>query len=201
MLKREGPVKIGVTGGIGAGKSTVCKILADLAIPVYNADNRARYLMEENPGVISLIRESFSDQAYSEGKLNREYLASEIFSNDEQLRKMNGIVHPAVNRDFDEWVKINSGSEIIIKEAALLFETGSYKNLDKVILVYCPLETRINRVILRDLNRTRRDIEKIIEKQLSDTAKKKLADFVITNDDRTPVLPQLFHILEQCKKP
>ena len=201
MQKKEGPIKIGVTGGIGAGKSIVCEILTNLKIPVYNADTRARLLMEEDPQVVRQINESFSENAYRNGKLNREYIASEIFTNDEMLSKMNGIVHPAVNRDFNNWVLKNARQNIIIKEAALLFETGSYKDLDKVILVYCPLETRIKRVLLRDNSRTRKDVEKIIEKQLSDTEKKKLADFVIINDDSTPVLPQVLSVLEQLSKP
>ena len=199
MRKKEDPIKIGVTGGIGAGKSVVCEILANIKIPVYNADDRARFLMEKDPEVINLIKGSFSEKAYSDGKLNREFLASEIFSNDDRLRIMNGIVHPAVNRDFERWLLENSGQKTIVQEAALLFETGFYKDLDKVILVYCPLETRIKRVLLRDHNRSRKDIENIVEKQLGDAEKKKLADYVIINDDTTPILPQVFSVLEQLR--
>ena len=197
MQKREGPIKIGVTGGIGAGKSLVCEILINFKIPVYNADKQAKILMENDPEVLSRIKETFTENAYLNGRLNSEYLSNEIFNNDEQLAKMNGIVHPAVNRDFENWVLGHHGHRLVVKEAALLFESGSYRDLDQVIVVYCPLETRIKRVLLRDQNRSRKEIENIIEKQLSDTEKKKLADFIITNDDTTPVLPQVLSVLEQ----
>jgi dephospho-CoA kinase len=200
MQKKEGSVRIGLTGGIGAGKSVVCEVLINLNIPVYNADKRARFLMEHDPSMIRTIKETFSEKAYMNGNLDRAFLASAIFSDDIQLKKMNGIVHPAVKLDFEQWAGTQSGSDIIVKEAALLFESGSYKDLDKTILIYCPLEIRIKRILLRDNNRSREEVELIIEKQLSDTQKKKLAHYTITNDDQTPVIPQVLSILEKLRQ-
>ncbi len=199
MSKEGEVVKIGVTGGIGAGKSTICEIFSNLDIPVYNADQRARFLMENDPELISKIKNEFSGEAYLENGLNRSFLSKKVFNDETQLKKLDDLVHPAVFRDFDLWVKDHQSKELVVKEAALLFESGSYKDLDKVILVYCPLEIRINRILLRDEYRNRSDVEKIIEKQMSDTEKKKLADFVIVNDDQRTVIPQVMEILEKLK--
>ncbi len=196
MSEKGEPVKIGITGGIGSGKSLVCQVFRQFGIPVYDADSRARYLMENDETVKTRIRENFTDQAFDGNQLDRKFLAGEIFNNGQKLQLLNQIVHPAVNADFETWVSAHQGKKFIIKEAALLFETGSYKKLDKVILIYCPLETRIKRVLLRDRQRTRQDVGKIIEKQWSDNEKKKLADFVITNDDFQPVIPQVLSILD-----
>ena len=199
MQEKGGPVKIGITGGIGAGKSIVCKIFMSFNIPVYNADERARYLMNNDPRLISLIKKRFSEKAYVNGKVDSTFLSTMVFNDDSQLKSLNEMVHPAVFSDFETWLHQHRKYEIIIKEAALLFESGSYAELDKVILVYCPLETRINRIIMRDPHRSRRDIEKIIERQMPDPEKKKMADFLITNDDLNPVIPQVLDILEKIK--
>lgn len=196
MQNKGEPVKVGVTGGIGAGKSIICRIFSKFSIPVYNADERAHYLMNNDPAIISEIKKIFSDQSYQEGKLDRKYIAGMVFNNDARLTALNEIIHPAVKVDFENWVNDKTGAGVIIKEAALLYETGTYRDLDRTILVYCPLEIRIKRTLLRDPHRTRADIERIVEKQMSDNEKKKLADFLIINDDMQPVMPQVREILE-----
>ena len=197
MPGKRKPVRVGVTGGIGAGKSTICGIFSVLGIPVYLADDRAKFLMENNPQIAAEIVKKFSEQAYQNGKLNRAFLAGTVFNDDERLHQLNEIVHPQVIADFEEWASAQADVSYLIKEAALLFESGSYLTLDKVILVCCPPETRIRRILLRDTGRSREEIEKIIEKQWSDQEKKKLADFVIENDDSIPVLPRVLTIHEQ----
>ena len=199
MLKGITPVRVGVTGGIGAGKSTICHVLMNLNIPVYNADDRARSLMNSEPEVIKQLKRSFSDSVYKDGQLDRDFLAKEVFHYDQRLKELNDIVHPAVKEDFEKWAGRQNKEPIIVKEAALLFEAGTYRDLDQTILVYCPLEIRINRILLRDPFRTRTEIEKIIERQWSDQEKKKLADFIITNDDIKPVMPQVLEILDRIR--
>ena len=196
MAKNERPFRIGITGGIGSGKSIVCKIFSILNIPVYDADSRARFFMENDPWIRDMICKNFSDAAYENGQLNRQFLADKVFNNKENLNVLNNIVHPRVGTDFEDWSVEQAGAEYLIKEAALLFESGSYKELDRVILIYCPLEIRMRRIMMRDAHRTRKEIENIIEKQLSDTEKKRLAHYVITNDDANLVIPQVLEIHE-----
>jgi dephospho-CoA kinase len=186
--------RIGITGGIGSGKSIACKVFVLMNIPVYDADSRAKFLMENDPEVKELISRNFSEEAYINGALNRKFLSDGVFNDNEKLDILNRIVHPSVKADFENWSKDQAGAEFVIKEAALLFESGSYKDLDRVILVYCPLEIRIRRILMRDKHRNRQEIEKIIEKQMSDSEKKKLADYCITNDDSTLVIPQVLEI-------
>jgi dephospho-CoA kinase len=190
-------LKVGVTGGIGAGKSIVCGIFSILGVPVYNADQRAKFLMENDPGIISQIREKFSEESYTNGRLNRTFLSAIVFSNKDNLALLNRIVHPRVRVDFDEWLESKKEQPYIIKEAALLFESKSFKELDKTILVVSPAETRIRRVILRDQHRNRLDIEKILENQLPDNEKKQLADFLILNDESHMIIPQVLKINEE----
>ncbi len=192
-------VKLGITGGIGSGKSIICELFTNLEIPVYNADLRARFLMENDPELILKIKEKFTGNAYAGNGVNRSFMAEKVFNDEEELKKLNDLVHPYVFRDFDNWAQEHASYSLLVKEAALLFESGSYHDLDKVILVYCPLEIRIRRILLRDGWRIRADVEKIIENQMSDTEKKKLADFVIVNDDHDPVLPQILNILNELK--
>ncbi|HLF32772.1 MAG TPA: dephospho-CoA kinase [Cyclobacteriaceae bacterium] len=197
MAKSEILLKVGVTGGIGAGKSIVCGIFSTLGVPVYNADQHAKFLMENDPAIISQIRKNFSDESYANGRLNNRFLSAIVFNNKDNLAHLNQIVHPRVRVDFGEWLELHKGRRYIIKEAALLFESKSFKELDKTILVVSPLETRIRRVILRDQHRNRQEIEKIIENQMPDNEKTQLADFVIQNDDSHMIIPQVLKINEE----
>jgi dephospho-CoA kinase len=188
------PLTVGITGGIGSGKSTVARIFSILGIPVYYADDRAKWLMANNQDLKNKIQENFGKESYTEsGELNRTFLATSIFSDEEKVKTINGLVHPAVKTDFENWVSDQS-APYVLKEAALLFETGSYKDLDKVINVSSPLRIRVSRVLMRDPHRTEKQVNDIIDKQLPDDEKSKLADFVIKNADNKLLIPQVLDI-------
>lgn len=189
------PIKVGVTGGIGAGKSTVCEMFMVLGIPVYNADNRAKALMTKDDGLVNDMIDAFGHDSYNEdGSLNRKYLSDRIFHEKSELSKINALVHPRVARDFNIWVDSQSEAPYVIEEAALLFESGSYKAMDKIITVTAPLQQRILRVLLRDYNRSRNQVEEIIQNQMSGKEMVKKADFVIINDDEHFLIDQALEI-------
>lgn len=191
------PIKVGITGGIGSGKSTVAKIFSILGIPIYSADERAKWLMSEDSDLKEKIISAFGEQSYSEsGELNRAYLASAVFSDPEKVSQINGLVHPAVGKDFNKWVKQQS-SPYVLKEAALIFETGGQDLLDYVINVSAPLRIRISRVMMRDPGRTEAQINQIIDQQLPDEEKNELSDFVIKNVDNKLLIPQVLKIHEK----
>ena len=192
------PLLIGVTGGIGAGKSMICRVFQSLGMPVYNADERAKWLMAHDRVLIEAIKKHFGTDAYLEDHIiNSAFLASVVFDNEEKRRLLNGLVHPRVGEDFALWVKKNNGSPYLIKEAALLFEAGSYKELDKVINVDAPATLRKRRVLLRDPHRETKDIDAIMASQFSDRQRREMADYTIINDDRTLVMPQVLKLHEQ----
>jgi dephospho-CoA kinase len=183
---------VGVTGGIGSGKSLICEIFHCLGIPVYNADNRAKWLMNNDTTLKHDIKSGFGPESYSsDGLLNRSYLAKKVFNNERQLQKLNSLVHPAVGKDFKNWVLDNSTAKYLIKEAALIFESGSDKELDYIITVAAPKNIRIDRVIKRDPFRDRKQVEDIMERQLSDEERKELADYELVNDNQHMVIPQV----------
>jgi dephospho-CoA kinase len=188
------PKLVGITGGIGSGKSTVAKIFSILGIPVYFADDRAKWLMSNNQELKTKIKEVFGQESYlDDGSVNRSFLASRVFADDEKVKKINALVHPAVKTDFESWAQ-EQKSPYILKEAALLFETGSYKDLHKVINVSAPLKIRITRIVLRDPHRTEQQIHDIIDQQLPDEEKNNLADYVIKNSDNKLLIPQVLKI-------
>ena len=175
-------MKVGITGGIGSGKSTVCKIFAELGIPVYYADDRAKYLMQHEHYLIDLIKKNFGEDVYTNGKLDRALLASRTFGDKQKVALLNSLVHPAVFRDTERWAgEQDPAVPYVLKEAALLIESGSYKNLDKLIVVTAPLAVRLKRVSDRD-NISTEDIMARVKHQLPEEEKVKLADFVINND-------------------
>ncbi|UJP65643.1 dephospho-CoA kinase [Mongoliitalea daihaiensis] len=191
------PMTVGITGGIGSGKSTVAKIFSILGIPVYFADDRAKWLMSSHAPLKSAIITHFGEESYtSEGHLNRSYLANQVFNDPAKTALINSLVHPAVKKDFEQWISIQH-SPYILKEAALLFETGSYKELDMTINVSSPLIIRITRIMLRDPHRTEAQIHAIIDKQLPDEQKNALADFIIKNADNKLLIPQVLKIHEK----
>lgn len=194
------PFLLGITGGIGSGKSVVCKILNTLQIPTYDADSRAKELMATSESLKQQIISTFGSDSYSEGQLNRAFLAQKVFNDPVELKKLNALVHPAVGQDFALWVKQNQGYPIVGKEAALLFETGSYKQLHKTILVTAPEALRIERVLQRDPQRDEKQVKAIIEKQWPEAKKKALADKILYNDEQQLLIPQVLAIVEQIKE-
>ena len=192
------PLLIGITGGIGSGKSTVSRFFEVLGIPVYYSDDRAKRLMVTDQHLVAQIKSAFGAESYFEdGSLNRVYLASSVFSNEEKLKTLNGFVHPAVGRDFETWVNENANQAYVLKEAALLFETGIYQQLDKTICVMAQKELRIERVLLRDAHRSKQEVEDIIAKQISDGQRKKLSDFLIDNNGSELLIPQVLKIHQE----
>ena len=188
---------IGITGGIGSGKSVAANILNSMGYPVYNSDDRAKILINKDSSLILKIKESFGNVYNTEG-LDRQKMANIVFNNPEKLALLNSIVHPAVGHDFDLWVDKQSSS-LVFKEAAILFETGIYKTLDKVILVTCPLPIKINRVMERD-SVSQEDVENRMKNQWSDEQKIKLSDYVIDNSGNKLLIPQVQKILNHLTK-
>jgi dephospho-CoA kinase len=187
-------LKVGITGNIGSGKTTVSKIFEILGVPVFYADDAAKNVMVEDPILIDGLKKEFGSESYfDDGSLNRKHIAGIVFNNETELVKLNAIVHPAVFRAFDNWVDGIKKAPYVMKEAALLFESSSYKMCDKTIMVTAPLELRINRVMQRD-NLTRAEIESRNSRQFSEEKKIQLADFVICNDDTELVIPQVLQL-------
>ncbi len=185
-------LKIGLTGGIGSGKSTVAETFAQLGIAIYLSDDRAKALMVNNEELKSAIISLFGEESYKSGQLNRSYIASKVFSDKMELEKLNALVHPELKKDFDLWC-VDQTSPYIIKEAAILFESGANRGLDKVILVEAPQELRINRV----MNRDKVSYESVlarIDKQWSDERKKSVSDYVVMNDEKCSVLEQVLKV-------
>ncbi|GCC50906.1 dephospho-CoA kinase [Chryseotalea sanaruensis] len=192
------PLQIGITGGIGAGKSTVCKIFNVLGIPTYDADSRAKALMTTDGILMEGIKKEFGTLSFkTSGELNREYLATEVFSDEQKLKKLNSLVHPRVGLDYENWLKEQIGAPYVLKEAALLIESGSYKTLDYLLLVTAPEHERIERVLARDKHRNREQVKEIIKNQLSETEKITLADFIINNDGNHSLLEQVLKLHDQ----
>lgn len=191
-------LKVGITGGIGSGKSLVCKIFAQLGAPVYDADSHAKRLMTEDKVLVEQIKAEFGEQSYAKnGELNRDYLSKEVFNNPLKLELLNNLVHPRVAQDSERWMNENSNAPYLIKEAALLFEAGSYKTLDKIIVVTAPEALRVNRVVSRDTSRTKAEVIKIIRSQMPEAEKIGRADFVINNDESELVIPQVLKLHER----
>jgi dephospho-CoA kinase len=188
------PLWVGITGGIGSGKSTVCQVFRLLGIPVYSADDRAKALMAVDSTLKSQILEEFGEDSYlPNGEVNRNFLAEKVFSDPEKVKKINSFVHPAIGKDFSQWAE-NQSAPYLIKEAALLFETGAAKELDRVINVSSPLKVRMARILSRDPHRNEEQVNQIINQQLPDEQKNDLADFVIKNTDNKLLIPQVLEI-------
>ena len=192
-------LKIGITGGIGVGKSVVALIFSKLEIPVYDADTRAKWLMTHHTQLIQEIKANFGEESYlKNGEINRRYLAEKVFIDKNNIQKMNSLVHPKVGEDTLAWVKEKEGKfPYILKEAALLYESGGDKGLDKIIVVTAPIEVRIARIQKRDPQRSKAEILGIINKQMPDEEKIKRADFLIHNDGETLLIPQVLKLHQQ----
>lgn len=194
------PLQIGITGGIGSGKSLICKIFAQLGAPVYDADSHAKELMTTDGILVSHIKKEFGDLSYHrDGSLNRVYLGDHVFFSEERLEKLNSLVHPRVALDYEKWLSHYGDKRYVLKEAALLFETGSFRMLDKVIVVSAPESLRLKRVLKRDPHRTVEQFKGIVEKQMPEDEKVNRADYIIVNDDTTLVIPQVLKLHDQFK--
>ncbi|WP_290793211.1 dephospho-CoA kinase [Flavihumibacter sp. UBA7668] len=185
-------LKIGITGGIGSGKSMVARVFEHLGIPVYKADTAAKSLMNEDPALRTAITSLFGPEAYQNGELNRSYISSLVFNDRAKLDALNAIVHPATIQFGRDWMNRQS-APYAIKEAALIFESGTQDELDYVIGVSAPLSLRIHRVMQRD-QITREQVLQRMGNQLDESLKMKLCDFVIVNDDQQLVLPQVLSL-------
>lgn len=182
--------KIGITGCIGSGKSTVSKIFAQLGIPVYDADSRAKELMVKSPPLIQGIIDLFGIESYNpDGILNRPHISSKAFEDTSLLQSLNALVHPAVFKDFDDWC-LQQTSPYIVKEAALMFESDSYKLLDQIIVVTAPEELRIKRTMLRD-HISREAVLSRMKNQMTEEEKLARGHFEIKNNDQELIIPQV----------
>lgn len=186
-------LKVGITGGIGTGKSFVSKIFKTMGIPFYDADLEAKLIMVKDNNIRMALVKAFGPETYFEdGSLNRAHLSKQVFDNSQRLEVLNNIVHPAVIQAGVDWSNAQNGP-YSLKEAALLYESGSYKKLDYTILVTAPEELRIARVMKRD-KVSREEVLNRIQKQMPEEEKLKFADFVIHNDEQQPLLPQIINI-------
>ena len=172
---------IGLTGGIGSGKTTIAKHIKSFGIPVYIADDEAKKILLL-PETLKSLKLVFGDALFDNETLNKDKLSTIVFNNSEMLKQLNQIIHPAVKRDFDNWLKANKNAPLVVKEAAILFESGSYKDCDVVITIVAPLNSRINRVIKRD-NTNSEDVLNRINNQRTDEMRIKKSDYVIENED------------------
>ncbi|HEY4326272.1 MAG TPA: dephospho-CoA kinase [Mucilaginibacter sp.] len=187
-------LKIGLTGNIGSGKTTVSKIFEILGIPVFYADDEAKKVMVTDQLLVKSIKSAFGDISYfDDGTLNRKHIAAIVFNNDAELEKLNRIVHPAVFRAFDSWVENQKNAPYVLKEAALMFESDSYKFCDYTIMVQTPLEVRIKRVVTRD-GLTADEVKRRDSRQFSEEKKMQLANYSIKNDDTELVIPQVLKL-------
>lgn len=189
-------LKIGITGGIGSGKSTVAKIFALLGVPVYYADDAAKTIMQTDKLLIEQVKLHFGEHIYDANNvLDRAALGKIVFNDKDKLELLNSLVHPATIRHSDEWADQQT-APYVLKEAALLFESGSFQYLDKCIGVYAPQPLRIHRVMKRD-NIGRADVLARMHKQIDDSIKMKLCDYIIRNDDQEMVIPQVLALHQQ----
>jgi dephospho-CoA kinase len=189
-------LKVGITGGIGSGKSTVSRIFELLGIPVYYADTAAKEIMQTDEALKLAVKEHFGADIYGpDGKLDRAALGKIVFNDKDKLELLNSIVHPATIRHSDEWANRQT-SPYVIKEAALLYESGSFQYLDKIIGVFAPQPMRIERVMKRD-HVTREEVLARINKQIDDNIKMRLCDYVIHNDEQQMVIPQVLALHQQ----
>ena len=191
-------LRIGLTGGIGSGKSTVAHIFSVLGIPVYDADSASKRLMTEDEDLKKKIIENFGKDSYTDGSLNRKYLSAQVFGDSKKTDLLNSIVHPATIKDAEEWMK-KQNAPYIIKEAALIFESGSNQFLDKVIGVSSPVSLRMERTMKRS-NINSQQVKERMDLQMDEEEKMRLCDYVIINDEQQMLIPQVLFLHEKFLK-
>jgi dephospho-CoA kinase len=189
--------KIGLTGGIGSGKTSIAQILEAMSYPVYYSDLRAKFLSDEHPAIHQGLIDLLGEEAYIDGTLNRVFVSECIFSNPDLRLKVNQVIHPIVRKDFDDWAEQQTSS-LIFNEAAILFETGAYQQFDAILLICAPIDIRIQRVMLRD-HCSKASVEDRIQSQWTDEKKRSLTNYCVENDGRQPVLIQLEKILSELE--
>ena len=187
-------IKIGITGGIGSGKSVVSKLLRAMSIPVYLSEDEAKRLTATDETIRKELTALLGDELYQGNVLNKSLLAGYLFASPENAARVNAIIHPVVKQDFRRWCKENASSFILAMESAILIEAGFAPEVDAVVMVYAPKEVRIRRAMKRD-GASRKQIEQRIQNQMDDEAKRAKADYTIINDDKTPLIPQVFRLL------
>lgn len=194
------PLLIGVTGGIGSGKSMVCRLFECLDIPIYYADSRAKWLTNNDPEIREKVIALLGAEAYDrEGRYDTRFVASRVFNNEPLLKELNAIIHPVVLRDTKDWVAQHAGSPYVVKEAAIMAKAGQANAVDYVVVVEAPVALRIQRILERD-KRTEQEIRAIIERQVSDESRREIADFIVHNDDTSELIPQVLHLHETFLK-
>ncbi|MAR64598.1 MAG: dephospho-CoA kinase [Flammeovirgaceae bacterium] len=187
---------VGITGDIGSGKTTVSNILSHLGYKVYNSDERAKYLMETDTNIVKEITDLLGESAYKKGSLNKKLISQSIY-NDHSLReKINAIVHPVTINDFNQWVTENK-DPILIKESALIYQSGSYKQLNSIILVEARKDIRIKRVLERDKHRKKEEVLQIINSQKLKNKEDLNPDYILENNGENLLLPKVIHIIEE----
>jgi dephospho-CoA kinase len=190
----DAPFVIGITGGIGSGKSIVCKLFSCLGISIYDADTRAKWLTNHDTTIRNKVIDLLGPEAYnSDGEYNRPYVASVVFHNESLLKELNAIIHPVVLRDTDAWMAARINDAYVIKEAAIMNAAGDKNNLDCVVVVQAPVGLRIKRILERD-QRSESEIRAIIERQVSDEKREAIADFIILNDENSALIPQVLSL-------
>jgi dephospho-CoA kinase len=187
-------IKIGITGGIGSGKSVASRLFELMGVPVYISDKESKRLTVFDPFIRKKLMALFGEEVYKNGELNKPLLASFLFENPHKTKTINNIIHPRVREDFQRWVAEHSGYPTLAIESAILIESGFTQEVDVILLVYAPEELRLERVMKRDFS-SRELIVKRIRSQMCDEEKMKLADYIIINDDKTPLIPQVESIL------
>jgi dephospho-CoA kinase len=186
---------IGISGGIGSGKSVVCKIFSSLGVPVYNADERAKWLIQNDESLKEKLTLLLGAEAYlSNGSYNRGWVAAQVFEKPDLLQQLSAVVHPQVAIDTDNWAKAQSHEPYLVKEAALFSKSGQGTQLDKLVVVVAPTLLRISRIQTRDPHRSEADILKIIANQLTDQARLQTADYVIENNETQLLIPQVYRL-------
>jgi dephospho-CoA kinase len=189
-------IKIGLTGGIGCGKSVVSRLLGIMGVPVYNADNEAKRVTSGNNEIRQQLIHLLGEDVFVNGELNKALLATYLFSDPEHAKIVNGIIHPKVKDDFISWASKHDDYPVIAIESAILIEAGFSDVVDKIVMVYAPLELRLERLALRDSASSKEQILKRIQSQMDDEEKKSLAHFVVVNDEEIPVIPQIIELMK-----
>lgn len=189
-------IKIGLTGGIGCGKSVVSRLLGIMGVPVYNADNEAKRITSGNNEIRQQLIHLLGEAVFVNGELNKALLATYLFSDPEHAEIVNGIIHPKVKDDFISWASKHDDYPVIAIESAILIEAGFSDAVDKIVMVYAPLELRLERLVLRDSTSSKEQILKRIQSQMDDEEKKSLAHFVVVNDEEMPVIPQIIELMK-----
>lgn len=193
--------QVGITGGIGSGKSTISKAFVALGVPYYDADAETKAIMNTHIPLREAIQDAFGDSSYNENGLNRPYLAEKVFHSESETQKLNSIVHPFVAEGYAQWIEKYKNAPYVLKEAALLFESGSYQSVHFTINISVPAPQRLKRVLSRDTFRNQAQIEAIMERQWSEDQRLEVADFTLPNSNTDIVLPTILELHSQFQTP